>query len=382
MMLGVSACVPGQTHVVYERGVNVYTLEMNRHSDLPVSDWGEPQASYDYLASRGVRIVRLAFSWGMLQPPVENKKGKIEFKSSLSAPVDVDAMAVLREQVHRIENADMRPVIDLHNGCSYPEGPGAKPAESVFCGDGLSVDQQVGIWLTLSDEFRNDDEIYAYDLFNEPRTSNMTFTTYKKYSQAVVDALRENGDPHAFWLNAMVGDWTFADNVKDGPWVTSRDGTVDLSIVYSQHFYPGSTAQGNRAYNPSQTYKTFLGAISRFGRWCEKWEVHCSIGELGWPGSTSQAKYKGSYGGEWDALGELAYLRADEYELDVTYFAAMGTDSGYLFAYDSSKPTLPARRGIDSARSQAAVIEKHLSYLTGVTRPSPTRTQQLVDPAR
>lgn len=360
-LLALAGCAPapGSIRTVYERGVNVYTLEMNRHSDEPVEGWGEPQSSYDYLASRGTSIVRLAFSWGMLQPPVEDKRGDIDFDKSLAAPVDEDALAVVREQVDRIEAAGMRAVVDLHNGCSYPEGPGADPDQSVFCGDGLSQEAQAAIWLTLSNEFKDDPGVYAYDLFNEPRTGNLDFATYRQYSQAVVDAIRGNGDDHTLWVEAMIGDWTLADKAKDGPWITSPDGTVDESIVYSEHFYPGSTSRGNRAYNPDGDYGGFIGGIRRFGEWCQKWDVHCSIGELGWPSASSQERYTGDYDGQWDGMGQRAYELADEYSLDVTYFAAMGTDDGYLFAYDSSDPSFPSMVGIDRAQSQADVIERH-----------------------
>lgn len=342
----------------YERGVNVYTLEMNRGSDLPMTEWGEPQSTYDYLADQGLTIIRLAFSWEMLQPAGADRDPD-SLLADLTRPVDDEAIDVLRAEVAKAGDAGMKVVLDLHNGCSYPDGPTANPDDSLFCGKGLSIDAQVGIWLTLSDAFRDDTTVQAYDLFNEPRVKYVTFADYRKYSQAVVDAIRDNDDRHVLWVNAMIGGWSFADSAKGGPWIRSPDGSIDKSIVYSQHFYPGGVARRNEPYTTPSDYDSFLASIQSFGEWCSDGGVRCSIGEIGWPSEKSQEGFGGDHGA-WNALGDEAYDLADIYEMDVTYFAALGSDTGYLLAYESTRPAFPVEQGIDSKLSQATVIESHL----------------------
>ena len=67
-------------------------------------------------------------------------------------------------------------------------------------------------------------------------------------------------------------------------------------------------------------------------------------------------------GEAWNALFEEFYAIADEYELDVTYFAASSAAKvGTLLAYVAGTPGIPSESGIDTALSQAEVIERHLS---------------------
>ncbi|KXC05347.1 hypothetical protein MhomT_11515 [Microbacterium hominis] len=350
-------CVPISSRP-FERGVNVYTLLMHRGSDAPVSDWGEPQSSYDFLASRGMSIVRLAISWGTLQPALTDTAA--DRAAALSAPVDPKALTMLHEQVDRIERAGMRVVLDLHNGCTFPTGPGATSENSLICGRDLSLDAQTSIWRTLSREFKDDPAIYAYDIFNEPRSDLISFATYRAATQAVVDAIRDEGDTSRIWVEAMVGNWTFARDAVKGPWVTDAHGEVDKSIVYSQHFYPRGTATTQVRYDYWRGYEAFQTSIVDFGEWCERWGVTCSIGEIGWPGTGSPEVDPNDIAA-WNAVGDRAYATADRYGMDVTYFAAMGGADSRLLAYDSTSPTFPVTAGIDQARSQAGVIEQFLS---------------------
>lgn len=333
----------------------MYTLVMHRASDIPVSDWGEPQSSYDYLSSRGVSIVRLPISWGTLQPA--SGEGKAALRAALDEPLDRDALSMLHEQVDRIHQSGMRVVLDLHNGCSYPTGPKATKSGSLICGDDLTRDDQVRIWISLSSEFRNDPAIYAYDIFNEPRTALLDFETYRSYSKAVVEAIRANGDSTTIWLQAMLGDWTFARKAQKGPWILDANGKPDQSIVYSQHFYPSLTATQQVPFDTLTRYSSFHQSIEDFGQWCEKWSVGCSIGEIGWPG-TGSSETTAEDLLNWQTLGERAYATADRYGMDVTYFAAMGSTDSRLLAYDSTEPTFPVEVGIDQALSPSRVIEQ------------------------
>ncbi|KQP97442.1 MULTISPECIES: glycoside hydrolase family 5 protein [unclassified Rathayibacter] len=312
----------------YLRGVNIYTLQQQRAiSTSRVKP--DNQASYDYLASRGVSIVRLAVPWQRLQPW---KPGE-DVREALDAPVDSAYLDLIAEQVERAGAAGIRVVLDLHNSCAYPWGTGAAPEGTIYCGGDLTTDDVRKVWRAISDRFADDPRVAAYNLFNEPRGSKTGAPAYFQYMQTVVDDLRERGDTHAIWIDSILGS-SFAADAANGPPVTDPLN----AIVYSQHFY---LHDGTR--------KKLLDSMTTFGEWCSDQGVHCAMGELGWQ-SDSDSDDRQTF--------ELAYRLADEYELDVTYFAATSVaDPKGLIAYSAR----PGSSTISVRHSQASVIEAHPS---------------------
>lgn len=206
----------------------------------------------------------------------------------------------------------------------------------------------------MAQEFQGDARVAAYDLFNEVKLALVPADTYKSYTRAVVSAIRDTGDQHTIWVEAMreAKAGTLAAIAPDGPWI---DDPLDR-IVYSQHFYPGGTGTTLRAdESGSSAEQVFVDAVTTFGRWCQRFSVHCSVGEVGWPSDESLSTTAGS-SQSWTSTGEAFYSAADRYRLDVTYFASTRKSScGWLMAYCGDGDT------IGDARSQSVVIEAHPS---------------------
>lgn len=328
----------------YLRGVNIYSLIFaGRQDDLSVL--GEPQRSYDFLASRGVSIVRLAVPWQRLQ---EIPRGGTA-ADGLAEPIDDVYLDVVAEQVRRAAAAGIRTIIDLHNGCTYPWGAGDFVEGSLRCGDGIAEQHVAAIWTSIAERFAGDERVIAYDIFNEPRWS-VGIDTYKRYAQVAVDAIRSTGDGHTVWVEGILSDerGRLAAIAPDGPWIEDPLGKT----MYSEHFY----AEDDDGDGTPE--RTVLERLSTFADWCDFWQVRCSVGEVGWPSSDAVGDTDAE---AWDALFEEFYSLADESRLDVTYFAASGSsDAGTLLAYVASRPGVPSP-GIEVALSQTAVIERHLS---------------------
>ena len=197
----------------YLRGVNVYTLVMQRGAG-PGETRGEPPESYEFLASRGFDTVRLAVPWQQLQ---RIPRGG-DARDGLDAPIDRDYLDLVRDEVAKAGEAGLRTIIDLHNGCTYPWGPGPLVRGSLRCGDGIWRRDVARIWTVLSDTFRDDPRVAAYNIFNEPRMS-VGIETYKEYAQATVDAIRANGDTHAIWVDSILSRTAgrFAAMAPEGP---------------------------------------------------------------------------------------------------------------------------------------------------------------------
>ncbi|WP_243615460.1 glycoside hydrolase family 5 protein [Rathayibacter sp. VKM Ac-2928] len=312
----------------YLRGVNLYTLQQQRSlSTSRVKS--DNQASYDYLAGRGMGLVRLPIPWQRLQP----WKSGDDVRAALDAPVDSDYLDLIEEQIERAGRAGIRVVLDLHNSCAYPWGTGPALHGTIYCGGDLTTADVLKVWRALSDRFADDDRVAAYNLFNEPRGSKTGATAYFEYAQAIVSDLRKRGDDHVIWIDSILGS-SFEEDAPDRLPIDDPEH----AIVYSQHFY---LHDGTR--------KKLLDSVTTFGEWCSGFGVHCAIGELGWQ-SDSGPEDRESF--------ELVYRLADRYKLDVTYFAATSMeDPKGLIAYSAK----PGSSTISVRHSQASVIEAHPS---------------------
>lgn len=333
----------------YLRGINVFDLQSRAAQGVDCTA-GNPAGSYRFLASRGLTLVRLAVPWSLLQPQAPGESTD----DALAQELDPDAVVLLRDEIAKIDSTGMRVVLDLHNNGTYPTSQGDLPPGTVWFGSGLSVAQAQRVWTLLAHEFQGDARIAAYDLFNEVKLALVAAETYKTYTQAVVSAIRETGDQHTIWVEGMreAKAGTLAAIAPDGPWI---DDPLNR-IVYSQHFYPGGTGTTLRVQEAgSSAEQDFVDAVTTFGRWCERFAVHCSVGEVGWPSDESLGLTSGSKQ-SWNGAGEAFYSVADRYRLDVTYFASTRKSScGWLMAYCGDGDE------IDDARSQSVVIEAHPS---------------------
>ncbi|PVW03718.1 hypothetical protein DEA06_12700 [Microbacterium sp. Gd 4-13] len=334
----------------YLRGVNVYSL-IFAGGGVATADVGEPQTSYDFLSGRGVSIIRLAVPWQRLQTIPAGGTAA----DGLEQPIDTEYLDMVAEQVRRAGAAGIRTVIDLHNGCTYPWGAGEFVEGSLRCGDGISEQHVTTIWSTIAERFRDDGNVLAYDVFNEPRWS-VGVDTYKRFAQVAVDAIRSTGDAHTVWIEGILSDTRgrLSAIAPDGPWIVDELGLV----MYSEHFY----ADERGPFEPGIVAEQVFDRLREFGDWCERWGVRCSVGEVGWPSGGQGGVYSRESAEGWNAFFEQFYSIADEYSFDVTYFAASGSsDAGTLLAYVASVPGIPSTSGIDTALSQAEVIERHLT---------------------
>lgn len=331
----------------YLRGVNVYSLVFG--GDRPADRVGESQASWDYLASRGVKVVRLPVSWVRLQPV----PGSGDLRAGLDAPVSQAYLDVVEEQVRRAGRAGIRTVVGLHNACSYPN---ITAAGSLTCGEGVTRADVAKVWGAVAARFAGDERVIAFDLLNETRLDRVPVARYKLFTQAAADAVRGAGAEQTLWVQRMLGERGRLDVMApDGPWVSDPLGKV----MYSQHFYPspiGST------FDPLAGNHAVLMDVDRFGTWCRTWQVRCVAGEVGWPSGGPGGVQSAASARGWNLVFEQFYRLADQYGLDVTYFAASSSQTtGTLLAYVASRPGYPSPSGLDTALSQAEVIERHPS---------------------
>lgn len=336
----------------YLRGVNVYSLVFagpRAHDTV-----GESQASWNYLAGRGVRLARLPVQWQVLQPLPASR----DARAGLDGPVSQAYLDVVEEQVARAANAGIRTVIDLHNACSYPHQEAR--SDSLTCGNGGVTEADVRkIWGAIAKRFAKDERVAGFDLFNEVYLEQGV-ATYKRFTQVATDAIRAQGAEQTIWVQRMLGERGRLDTIApDGPWISDPLGKV----MFSQHFY---VAPIGATFDPFRGNHGVLMDLDRFGKWCQKWKVRCTAGEVGWPSGGPGGVQSSFSARGWNLVFEQFYRMANTYDMDVTYFAASSSvQVGTLLAYTGSQPGFPSRSGINTALSQTEVIERHLSRRAG-----------------
>jgi hypothetical protein len=236
------------------RGVNVSGGEFGSQSADATSSFSnanpgvydrdyhyDGQGTFDYLANRGIKTVRIPFRWERIQPV-------------LGAPLDQGELSRLQSVVGRAHKAGLQVVLDLHNFGAYYLFDGQQGVRRPLGSPELPVDRLVDVWVRLSTVFRDNPAILAYSIMNEPTglppSGGLTpARVWERASQAVVDALRKNGDgkiiavPGYEWSG--VRSWA---STHPRGWI--RDPAQ--SFVYEAHHYFDRNHSGEYNFTYSQ----------------------------------------------------------------------------------------------------------------------------------
>lgn len=138
----------------YQRGINDSGGEFGdpRTGTYDSGYHYDGQATFDYLAGRGHKVIRLPFRWEHLQP-------------TLGAALDSTELSRLQAVVGRIQTAGMRAILDLHNYARYTTSDGVERT----LGDGtLTQAHLVDLWDRVAAAFAGNAGLYAYGIMNEP----------------------------------------------------------------------------------------------------------------------------------------------------------------------------------------------------------------------
>jgi hypothetical protein len=188
------------TTASYKRGVNVSGAEfgapfsLDRTSGFSNKNPGRydrayhynGRATFDYLASRGVKLIRLQFRWERIQP-------------TLGRPLNGTELRRLEGAVQRATDAGLEVILDVHNfGDYYIERKG-RGVRFPIGSDRLPIGRFADLWRRLSRTFEGMPGIVGYGLMNEPagmpRVGGLSpAKVWEKASQKALDAIRSNGD--------------------------------------------------------------------------------------------------------------------------------------------------------------------------------------------
>ena len=209
------------------KGVNIcFKGRENQHEiyeffDKFENDKNFRDEQYDMLTSNGVNLIRLGFTWAMLEP----KKNQFDEK----------IISYLKLFVDECQKRNIYIVLDLHQDLFYSNGkygdgapkwitrdykekqPLAIWAEGYFYMQDVQrafndfwrnkngmQDEFISMWKRLDDEFKGYDNVVAYDYFNEPMindNSNKIFCLL--INNALKQGLNVDFDAQKYFINKI-----------------------------------------------------------------------------------------------------------------------------------------------------------------------------------
>jgi endoglucanase len=307
---------------------------------LNVDYFYNSQGFYNYIASRGHKIVRVDFLWERVQPV-------------MGGALDATKLAELTAAVQRAANANLYVLLDMKN---YGRRFLANDTQVMF-GSGITSAQFADVWSRLATAFSAQPAVVAYGIMNEPHDLPGA-NTWKTFSQAAVTAIRATGDTRAIFVagDAYSGLWNWS-AVNGSPWITDpANNTVYEGHLYFDHDRSGRYLGTYASDAAADVSGGWSGGISQrvtsdlnnFIGWLQTNGVRGFIGEIGWPGDESPT--------QWNALGQLAYGMLNTAGIGATYWSTGETLSdtakaGSWYSQDAY------HRGTQTPQPQTAVIE-------------------------
>lgn len=254
---------------LYERGINVMgAAEHAPFQGEPTSSFSNRTAgqygvdyvydeasTFDFLASRGVHLVRLGFRWERVQPTPDGSFDPVE-------------LGRLHEAVQRAGRAGLHVILNPQNFAAYYlyDAQTRRGIRRTIGDADLPDASFLHLWTRLSAEFRDDSTVFGYGLMNEPQQmparSGMTAAqTWEAESEEVLLAIRAAGDRKLVLVPGYNGSaakrWT---TTHPRAWITDP---VD-NYRYEAHQYFDSTGWGT--YEASFDAEVADASARGFGR--------------------------------------------------------------------------------------------------------------------
>ena len=334
------------------------------------------ESSLDYLAGRGWTNVWLPIRWERIQPTLEGA-------------LDATELGLITDYLDAAQSAGLDVTLDLHNfGLYYTGGGTAGAASATGTRTALTSAGLVDVWeRIMGSAIGSHAALSAVSIMCEPQsTGGLTRAVWRTASQNTVTAIRAiNTDVTVYvsgWDWSSLEFWSSTEGASG--WISTD--TSDPNLYYEAHHYWDNGEGG--AY--SGTYGSYVTAAEGAGysagsysdalqnrvmtkladwkAWLDSNGVQGFVGEYGWPGPGVSSADQTS----WNTLAGLYLTQLDAWGIGGGYWGVgtvYGASPDTIIAYSSSGGYIAT---LDTAESQAAVLEAHMSATSTTTQVSNT----------
>lgn len=182
-------------------------------------NYGSPE-TYEYLATRSLEHIRLPFRHERMQ-------------RNLGGALDATEIARYDAAIAAIGANGMQAILCPANFGAYWLDDGSQGVKRIIGSAEYTQAHFVDLWTRLSTRYKNDPNVFGYDLMSEP--ANITAANWQTYSQAAVTAIRATGDTKPILVSG--GNFgrlrDFVTLHPGGPWIVDPAA----NIFYTGHFY-------------------------------------------------------------------------------------------------------------------------------------------------
>jgi endoglucanase len=326
----------------YSRGINLAGAEFGENN-LPGTlghDYTfNSETTYRYFGAKNLNLVRMMLRWERLQP-------------ALRAPLDSNYLAGVKNNIAWAKAHGDRVILDIHNYGRFKLTENGVlntyTLDNVYGGVVKVAGADLAdLWIRLSNEFRDECTVYAYDLMNEPH--DMGNANWKAISQAALMAIRTNGDRK---LIMVPGDaWSSAEQwpLVHGPTSWINDPASNFAYEAHQYFDRDSSGTYVLTYDQELALNPNLAVIgpkrvTNFVNWLKANSVRGYLGEYGIPDSDAR----------WMTVLDNFLVALDAAGLDGSYWAA----GEWWGAYPLS---VQPQNNFTTDRPQLGVLSGHLA---------------------
>ena len=195
------------------------------------------QETFDYLAGRGLDLVKIEFRWEILQ-------------RQLGGPLHQKSLERLVAVVDRARSAGLRVVLSMHNFGAYWLWDGEQGVRRPIGSGKVSFGDFADVWRRLTTHFRDVPHVY-YAIMSEPVALNRkgelsAAEVWEKASQRALNAIRANGDDKTVLVNgyrwSSLADWP---EIHPDPWIADPAD----NFFYTAHHYWDRNLSGQYSYS-------------------------------------------------------------------------------------------------------------------------------------
>lgn len=227
-----------------------------------------------YIADKGFKLIRFPFRWERIQP-------------KLGAELDATHLAKMKKVVEDAKSLGIYVILDVHNFgryCTYSNGSTKDDNNYAILGSRTCSSAHFNdLWQRLAKEFMGYDNIWGYDIMNEPYNM-LSSSPWQELAQSCVNAIREidKNTPIIIEGNEYASSSKWTNLSKDLKDMTDPSD----KLIFQAHCYFDKDASGSyaKSYDAEQcTEDTGVERLRPFVDWCKQYGKQGIVGEYGVP---------------------------------------------------------------------------------------------------